>query len=65
MTPREASVVIGISACQVRMACRKGLLPSELRRKSNKVVEYDIQYKDAMYYRDNRPKRGRKPVRLT
>ena len=62
MNCREAADVIGMSVVQVRYACRKGLLPARKNRKSNKVVEYEIAYKDAMHYRDNRPKKGPKPI---
>lgn len=59
MSPAEAAVVIGMSAAQVRQACRKGLIRAVKRPFYNGHV-YDISKAEARRYRDHRPRRGPK-----
>jgi len=64
MKPSEAAAVIGISHAQVLWAIRKGMIPSKRKKLDNgnqNAFVYDIKEKDAIYYRDHRPKRGPKP----
>jgi len=64
MKPSEAAKLIGISHAQMLQAVRKGLIPARKKKLDNgnpKAFVYDIKERDALYYRDNRPKRGPKP----
>jgi len=67
MRPSEAATIIGISRAQCRQAIRKGLLPAKKRKNPLDPHGhiYDVSERDAVYYRDHRPKRGpkkRKPA---
>ena len=64
MKPSEVAKLIGMSHAQVLQACRKKLIPSRKKKLDNgnpNAFVYEIARKDAIYYRDNRPKRGPKP----
>lgn len=64
MQPSEAAKLIGITHAQVCQAVRKGLLPAKKRKLNNGnpgAFTYEISERDAIYYRDHRPKRGPKP----
>jgi hypothetical protein len=67
MTPSKAAKLIGISAQQVRNACRAGTIPSTKKPLDNGDPEafmYWIELKDALYYKRNRPSKGPKPKEL-
>jgi hypothetical protein len=64
MKPSEVAKLIGITHAQVLAAVRKGAIPSRKKKLDNgnpNAFVYEISRKDALYYRDNRPKRGPKP----
>jgi len=63
LTIREAAKLIGMSRSQLQQACRKGLIPAikePIEFGGPEAYAWVINKKDAIYYRNNRPKPGKK-----
>ncbi len=68
MNAREAAKILGVSAEQVRLLCRTGVIKSQRRKLDNgdpNASQYDITLAEARRFRDDPKRLGSKPLLTT